>query len=729
MGTFAHPAQKKIRLPAEAREHDRWAPAAAPIGRTIAELDAAVEPHAAAAALRTTSDHLTLSPRVQRLAQLKSAMNGRIRAGQAPATPARSAPRRPLDSARAPVQRYFRVDHNQLTAARGATFPSQAIVDGVPTRTTKTRVRGGQVRAVTSSYDSANRNWPAAPPVVAANQPPMNVSAGAELAIEATQAGAQATAFYSTAAIVNASNAALTNVGSPVRLAAAAHSITVPTNPDPNAFNAAPKTLFLTTPATHVPANHPSAEAGRILDTLFGVSNCDDVVDKIVRPGQRAVVAGTGGNRAPAPYQGFEPGDQIGDFVAAHSGTQNVAGLAAVASQPAAQPIDQAAQTNYQNEIQNHGEPDAALGLNRHAAPQVGEAFFISSLAHGNTVLRGTTSFSAGNTDVNDEYQAALQALAAVGAHVDIMQSAVTAAQKTLRGVWNNHYAGVIARDGADAVTMENYARAKERNWNILGTFNDLYRQFTEFRRFVRTQTQALASQDGDQLKALITSAQADSVNAASLVHGRRVELQQALQAVSQNTDTLDASMLHFKMYGPRLGQTFHEQFLGSTANALTMTLGTSLPSMVAHERTETQQVCNACIAALNLGTPNAAVNAALAQQRNAVHAVGVQRLTDLAGCGNIGDVMRVLEVGYLRNAYEACVERVRAQAAGIGGGPGLFAAPTNSATLQTDLDAAILNHSIGLDPRGRDARIQVKRDLQALKQVAVALHAIHIHE
>jgi len=103
--------------------------------------------------------------------------------------------------------------------------------------------------------------------------------------------------------------------------------------------------------------------------------------------------------------------------------------------------------------------------------------------------------------------------------------------------------------------------------------------------------------------------------------------------------------------------------------------------------------------------------------------------MLDLAACGNIQDVMRVLQARHLWTAYNGAVERVRAQAAAVGGGPGLFAAPTHSGALRNDLDTAIQNNAIGRDPRGRDGRIQVKRELQALRRIADALHAIHIHE
>ena len=188
---------------------------------------------------------------MQRLAQLRALVNRP----------------RPVDSSSMTVQAYFAVGGGHLTATAGTTFPSQEIREGVPTRSVKTAAGGGGgTTSVRSSYTPATRNWMPQAPVAQANLPPMRVSEHAELAIENTAGQAQATSFFATPAAVQASNQALTAVASPVRLRRSAETITVPTNPNPNpaVFDGTPKTLSGVAAATHVPLNHPSAEAGAL---------------------------------------------------------------------------------------------------------------------------------------------------------------------------------------------------------------------------------------------------------------------------------------------------------------------------------------------------------------------------------------------------------------------------------------------------------------------------------
>ncbi|MGE3179441.1 MAG: hypothetical protein AB7O32_18360 [Vicinamibacterales bacterium] len=670
----------------------------------------------AVAQLRTMRARLAGRPAVQRLAALGTRANA-ARAVTAP----------PAGASGGVVQRYFRVDHNNLTAGAGAALPSQAIVDGVPTTTVKSFGAGG-FSATTSRYDPVGRAWNAGAPVPLPAQPAMNVSAGAELAIEATAGASQATAFYGTAGAVATSNQLLQNAGSVVRLAASGQTITVPTNPDPGAFDATPKTLNRVEPAANIPNTHPSDMAGRPLLAAFGNSNCDDVVQQIIGKGKKGVVVGTGAHRQEVPYESFEPTDQIGGFLAANRGSQNVGALATAAAAPPAPGVDAAAQAGYQQETA-HGEPHAALGLNRHAAPEVGEAFLATSLAHANTDRRGHTTFSTGAADDSDEYLAALAALATVGQHADIMQSAVTAAQKTLRAVWSNHYAGVVARDGADTVTMENYARSKERDWNILSTFNRLYANAAEFRAFVRTRTNALRSQNGDQLTDLIRAAQAESLQAGVAIHARRVELQAAVDAISPDVASLDSSMLHFRMYGPGAGQSFHDQFKGTMANPLTTTLRSSFAATRDAEVAETRTVCDAFIRAVSRRTGDAAIDGGLTTQAGLIDRVGRGRLQALQACQTVEDVLRIKEERRLRRLEGRLVAFLCGEAARLDATPGRFDPTRGSRALRDDLANAVAGHGIGWSPKGRGARRALKQALQMLHLIASDIEPVAIHE
>jgi hypothetical protein len=276
---------------------------------------------------------------------------------------------------------------------------------------------------------------------------------------------------------------------------------------------------------------------------------------------------------------------------------------------------------------------------------------------------------------------------------------------------------------------MENYARPKERDWNVLRTFNSLYGQFAEFRTFVRSQQAALRSQDTQQLSGLIASAQQESLNNARALHARRLELQAALSSITQNVEGVDSEMLHFRMYGPQPGQSFHEQFRGSTANAVTMTLGSSFGASRDYERQETLRVCNLTISALSVNAADPTINAGLAQKRTDVTQLGQFRLNVLAASTTVEDIVLLREQRYLRGMNASVVEFLRAQGAAIAPAPGRFAAPASTGTLQTDLATAIAENDRGANPFGRDAKKRNKRNLRDIKQVVDALHTVFIYE
>jgi hypothetical protein len=83
-------------------------------------------------------------------------------------------------------------------------------------------------------------------------------------------------------------------------------------------------------------------------------------------------------------------------------------------------------------------------GLNQYAAPEVGEAFVTSTLvasAPGAQLLQGSIPSQY------DHYHLA------GGGGPQVLISTRT---------WGSHWAGVVAKDGADVVTLENYARSTE---------------------------------------------------------------------------------------------------------------------------------------------------------------------------------------------------------------------------------------------------------------------------
>jgi hypothetical protein len=175
-----------------------------------------------------------------------------------------------------------------------------------------------------------------------------------------------------------------------------------------------------------------------------------------------------------------------------------------------------------------------------------------------------------------EEYQAAIAALNAADKTADVAKQQTDVEIQAMRNIWGEHYAGVVAADGGDTVTLENYNRRTEREWELARIFNKLFVDFHEFRTFVESQTQTLpVTLTADDSGPLIRGALS---NANIMGEELRAEYREAIAQAAQSVTTgiaLDEdhakTMIHFQMYGSKAGQSFHEQFVGSTANALTM--------------------------------------------------------------------------------------------------------------------------------------------------------------
>jgi hypothetical protein len=184
-----------------------------------------------------------------------------------------------------------------------------------------------------------------------------------------------------------------------------------------------------------------------------------------------------------------------------------------------------------------------------------------------------------------EEYLAAINQLQHIDPRVDATQQAVE--DQVVRGMmrlWGSHYAAVVAKDGPDTVTYENYNRDTEADWEIIDIFNEVFSDFEAFRDYVGTQTDALnlnasteqASQYIQQAHDAMAGVVAD---ADSLQDRYKKALAKAHASISTSLKT-DADhkrkLVYFQMYGPA-EQSFHATFRGQTSNPMTMRVAPSL--------------------------------------------------------------------------------------------------------------------------------------------------------
>lgn len=243
----------------------------------------------------------------------------------------------------------------------------------------------------------------------------LRVSANRQMAIEDTTLDTrQPKVFYATQAIITESNDRLQLLGSHFRLAGnPAQTITIGGN------------VLLRVLPSNVQLN-----------TIGLTMSCDEPCNQLV---------GSVIGHNPARLQA--PGDV--DYETARA-------LLLVAQPPA---VDNSSQANRATSMRNITVPYAALclaptpaftnllqqgELNQYANPEVGEGFLMTSLlapAVGGLVDLATQPFT-----YEDHYHLAGGNPKVV--HKDYM--------------WNSHWAGVVARDGTDVVTLENYARNRE---------------------------------------------------------------------------------------------------------------------------------------------------------------------------------------------------------------------------------------------------------------------------
>ncbi|MFF8642179.1 DUF4157 domain-containing protein [Streptomyces sp. NPDC015345] len=322
---------------------------------------------------------------------------------------------------------------------------------------------------------------------------PLRVAGDGTLAVHDTER--EPKEFYATEAVLAASNAALAGVDSTYHLVGRGQKITVqnPANP------AASVKLERIQP---FPVGTPPEAVSGFANLLK--HECIDVARELMGGGKKTEVVLEG--REPMPWQ-----DSTVDSVA-----NNLADQVDAPQGPTPQ--------RYGGALRDHpAEMDAAagaLGVNKAAAPVVGE---------------GYTTVSLGQSD-----------------KLDYADSATPEARP--QDIWGFHFAGVAAMsaDGQDRVTLENYTRTGNSGDAL---YELLPRLVEEFKKKTAIpllrpggKTPPESAFEMDRLNKLLAGLSGSAAKAAE-------EFKRLSEAKNEWN-----SKWFFRMYGSGAGQTFHEQ-------------------------------------------------------------------------------------------------------------------------------------------------------------------------
>jgi hypothetical protein len=247
--------------------------------------------------------------------------------------------------------------------------------------------------------------------------------------------------------------------------------------------------------------------------------------------------------------------------------------------------IKKTGKRNYENLTDTKREKRSKeIGINEYANPEIGEGYMIRSMETNakldlddqGLTLPGPQIIPVDNKTqkqrkrLRDNYLQAIGDLDNANAIINKSRLGVPYGVQTMMHTWGEHYAGVVAKDGADTVTLENYNRSAEVAWEYERIFNNLFRTFSDFRNLVSAKVDSLSRTPSTAvIQQLVTLA----------AQGQNLQLayQTALNEATQSFQTGLAEMNHtfgeqfyFDMYGPG-AQSFHEKFKGATANAVTL--------------------------------------------------------------------------------------------------------------------------------------------------------------
>lgn len=235
-------------------------------------------------------------------------------------------------------------------------------------------------------------------------------------------------------------------------------------------------------------------------------------------------------------------------------------------------------------------------GTNVYAKPEVGEGYMTSSVFDNNYISSSMKGIPS------DDYEEVLAELNGYDERLDIAHQQMSTEAKTLLPSWSYHFASVMATDGDDNVTLENYNRPVERENIIRDIFHELFKEFEDFRNFVKENLTEIAF-GKNHYESMISRANKEIPEAEDLI---RINLKEKLDKAAQTVErTLRSDgekmrqMFFFHMYGPG-EQSIHNTFKPFGFNPQTVRVRRSFDLMKSELYSDLQQGILATIEILN---------------------------------------------------------------------------------------------------------------------------------
>ncbi len=234
------------------------------------------------------------------------------------------------------------------------------------------------------------------------------------------------------------------------------------------------------------------------------------------------------------------------------------------------------------------------LGINEHTAPEVGESFSSFALPSPGTIdQKGITGDGVDvNTQDNSETQKLIKRFLALQTSSEKLGWLAKSQYKKAKGLvqFGDHHAAVVAKDGPDTVTFENYNRGVESDVFLDDVWEGWFKGTEEFRKDVNS-----------EVREMLRSIRQEEQNPNYDNHLRKLQSfkkkKEALDKFQQDfihitagvrakieTNIFDEQndLWHFNMYGPAnqtfqdekgntRKQSFHDVWSKSVPNTLTV--------------------------------------------------------------------------------------------------------------------------------------------------------------
>jgi hypothetical protein len=481
------------------------------------------------------------------------------------------------------IQRYSIVEPDDLFAEKGATVTTRDVAQtrygSAYTETVNTVGKTGKDPATRSTVTTNNNMRKKT--TGDSGLPAFRVSESGLLAVPD---GGQARNLYAGQATVDESNRVFEAAGADLRLLRQGRGIRFPQDPE-NPETSGTRWLDKIQAAKAIPADDEN-EAGVEVAQTFPSTECNRFVRHVLgasaTASRLAVLENWDGDevemRADERYEPMAP--------IAWQMTRRKAPTAnrvkkSLANREVTDDQLRQGQIDYEQlDEEDMRARSAKLGINDFAVPEVGEGFVIRSMrteaaldaidALEDDPQEAPVHTAESRQEMKEGYLAALEELDEAEAALDEGRSNVSARVQEMMRTWGEHYAGVVAKDGADVVTFENYNRRQEVDWEHERIFNNLFRDFEAFRTLVSNDVASLEkAPDPGTIQRLVKQALAgknlkkkyrDALNEAQASFLRGLELN--ARAGTGN--------FFFQMYGPG-EQSFHSAYKGTASNPMTL--------------------------------------------------------------------------------------------------------------------------------------------------------------